>query len=141
MAGRAGDQALPLVPRVACRVGIGLVLRPDPLVQQSVQWSSPPASPGPKPAVRMAPTAVPLTFFSVGRAGVSPSAVQPWSSSAPTWRRRAAMATSAARPAPRSEEHTSELQSLMRISYAVFCLKKKTQQIQIITIYNQNHNQ
>src|SRR3546814_8930908 len=31
-----------------------------------------------------------------------------------------------ARPdAPRSEEHTSELQSLMRTSYAVFCLKKK----------------
>src|SRR3546814_10220603 len=29
----------------------------------------------------------------------------------------------------RSEEHTSELQSLMRISYAVFCLKKKTTQI------------
>src|SRR3546814_8723422 len=29
--------------------------------------------------------------------------------------------------ADRSEEHTSELQSLMRISYAVFCLKKKTQ--------------
>src|SRR3546814_8897210 len=29
-------------------------------------------------------------------------------------------------PAGRSEEHTSELQSLMRISYAVFCLKKKT---------------
>src|SRR3546814_2005840 len=28
-------------------------------------------------------------------------------------------------PYPRSEEHTSELQSLMRISYAVFCLKKK----------------
>src|SRR3546814_5853634 len=28
---------------------------------------------------------------------------------------------------PRSEEHTSELQSLMRISYAVFCLKKKNQ--------------
>src|SRR3546814_3119493 len=30
--------------------------------------------------------------------------------------------------ARRSEEHTSELQSLMRISYAVFCLKKKKQQ-------------
>src|SRR3546814_3578682 len=30
--------------------------------------------------------------------------------------------------AVRSEEHTSELQSLMRISYAVFCLKKKTKQ-------------
>src|SRR3546814_5434170 len=31
--------------------------------------------------------------------------------------------------APRSEEHTSELQSLMRISYAVFCLKKKHNQM------------
>src|SRR3546814_1831335 len=31
-------------------------------------------------------------------------------------------------PRHRSEEHTSELQSLMRISYAVFCLKKKTHQ-------------
>src|SRR3546814_3628599 len=31
----------------------------------------------------------------------------------------------------RSEEHTSELQSLMRISYAVFCLKKKTKSITI----------
>src|SRR3546814_5082824 len=35
------------------------------------------------------------------------------------------------RELPRSEEHTSELQSLMRISYAVFCLKKKK---------NKNHN-
>src|SRR3546814_10786012 len=33
----------------------------------------------------------------------------------------------------RSEEHTSELQSLMRISYAVFCLKKKKQQTQKTT--------
>src|SRR3546814_5115639 len=32
---------------------------------------------------------------------------------------------------PRSEEHTSELQSLMRISYAVFCLKKKQTTTQI----------
>src|SRR3546814_7693978 len=32
---------------------------------------------------------------------------------------------------PRSEEHTSELQSLMRISYAVFCLNKKTENIHI----------
>src|SRR3546814_4273381 len=37
----------------------------------------------------------------------------------------------------RSEEHTSELQSLMRISYAVFCLKKKTEQT-IQTITHQN---
>src|SRR3546814_19151362 len=35
----------------------------------------------------------------------------------------------------RSEEHTSELQSLMRISYAVFCLKKK---IKLITDTNMN---
>src|SRR3546814_7658137 len=34
------------------------------------------------------------------------------------------------RSARRSEEHTSELQSLMRISYAVFCLKKKKQHTQ-----------
>src|SRR3546814_3005726 len=33
-------------------------------------------------------------------------------------------------PADRSEEHTSELQSLMRISYAVFCLKKKNNSTQ-----------
>src|SRR3546814_2412715 len=36
--------------------------------------------------------------------------------------------TAIAPGAIRSEEHTSELQSLMRISYAVFCLKKKTKQ-------------
>src|SRR3546814_7986154 len=35
----------------------------------------------------------------------------------------------------RSEEHTSELQSLMRISYAVFCLKKKTIQKQQSELY------
>src|SRR3546814_5381874 len=33
------------------------------------------------------------------------------------------------RPAPRSAEHTSELQSLMRISYAVFCLKQNNKTI------------
>src|SRR3546814_1228975 len=33
-------------------------------------------------------------------------------------------------PCCRSEEHTSELQSLMRISYAVFCLKKKNKNIE-----------
>src|SRR3546814_2198414 len=35
----------------------------------------------------------------------------------------------------RSEEHTSELQSLMRISYAVSCLKKKTESLQFLTIF------
>src|SRR3546814_10341761 len=38
-------------------------------------------------------------------------------------------------PTERSEEHTSELQSLMRISYAVFCLKKKKKKK---TQYTQN---
>src|SRR3546814_2981372 len=64
-----------------------------------------------------------------------------------TWPQRHACALSAHRlprdhaevrlrqagPAQRSEEHTSELQSLMRISYAVFCLKKKN------TIHHQSH--
>src|SRR3546814_3763794 len=39
----------------------------------------------------------------------------------------------------RSEEHTSELQSLMRISYAVFCLKKKKYNINI-KFYLSDHN-
>src|SRR3546814_7566078 len=41
--------------------------------------------------------------------------------------------------ARRSEEHTSELQSLMRISYAVFCLKKKKQHIKTAPIITQIH--
>src|SRR3546814_7436035 len=42
----------------------------------------------------------------------------------------------------RSEEHTSELQSLMRISYAVFCLKKKKIQSQKLSyILNKSHHQ
>src|SRR3546814_3308163 len=41
----------------------------------------------------------------------------------------------------RSEEHTSELQSLMRISYAVFCLKKKTQKTTIHDHTQNNNNQ
>src|SRR3546814_15383154 len=42
----------------------------------------------------------------------------------------------------RSEEHTSELQSLMRISYAVFCLKKKNKHIEV-QIYQETkiHNE
>src|SRR3546814_3925094 len=41
----------------------------------------------------------------------------------------------------RSEEHTSELQSLMRTSYAVFCLKKKKHQIkQLTTTHQSPHN-
>src|SRR3546814_4243735 len=40
----------------------------------------------------------------------------------------------------RSEEHTSELQSLMRISYAVFCLKKKRQNIQLLHSLHQHYH-
>src|SRR3546814_9202495 len=40
--------------------------------------------------------------------------------------------TNAGSSPARSEEHTSELQSLMRISYAVFCLKKKKQALHIV---------
>src|SRR3546814_6335755 len=47
------------------------------------------------------------------------------SSSSKSASRSALMSSSAKRAPSRSEEHTSELQSLMRISYAVFCLTKK----------------
>src|SRR3546814_7173552 len=47
--------------------------------------------------------------------------------------RRSALRKRSSRRSCRSEEHTSELQSLMRISYAVFCLKKKKQSNQIKT--------
>src|SRR3546814_9277363 len=40
----------------------------------------------------------------------------------------------------RSEEHTSELQSLMRISYAVFCLKKKRKHMRIDTNTTKVHD-
>src|SRR3546814_7607541 len=40
----------------------------------------------------------------------------------------------------RSEEHTSELQSLMRISYAVFCLKKKKQESRTSKTTNERQN-
>src|SRR3546814_5143349 len=52
--------------------------------------------------------------------------------------------------ARRSEEHTSELQSLMRISYAVFCLKKKNSKINVqlranttreLAVHTQTHPQ
>src|SRR3546814_6257358 len=45
-------------------------------------------------------------------------------------RRGAAPAVAGGQQRRRSEEHTSELQSLMRISYAVFCLKKKNTETQ-----------
>src|SRR3546814_2235583 len=46
----------------------------------------------------------------------------------------------ATRSSWRSEEHTSELQSLMRISYAVFCLKKKTNKQTITYTHRDDEN-
>src|SRR3546814_19509988 len=61
----------------------------------------------------------------------------PWSRLAPNSRRpcRPCRRKPSTRTVGRSEEHTSELQSLMRISYAVFCLKKKITKKQ-----NKHHN-
>src|SRR3546814_9829499 len=47
-------------------------------------------------------------------------------------------AVGAALDAGRSEEHTTELQSLMRISYAVFCLKKQINKFQCTCLYQTN---
>src|SRR3546814_3686173 len=51
--------------------------------------------------------------------------------------------SSAARGSSRSEEHTSELQSLMRISYAVFCLRKKRlhTQDEVVAEYHRTYSQ
>src|SRR3546814_5909478 len=54
-------------------------------------------------------------------------------STSPSRKPASAIASMDALAASRSEEHTSELQSLMRISYAVFCLKKKNTQHDTIT--------
>src|SRR3546814_10499452 len=53
-----------------------------------------------------------------------------WKTIPPRSRRSARRRTTSFSSLKRSEEHTSELQSLMRISYAVFCLKKKKNKLQ-----------
>src|SRR3546814_7514410 len=53
------------------------------------------------------------------------TAVTHWSSRRHAANARACTGSVGSKVSSRSEEHTSELQSLMRISYAVFCLKKK----------------
>src|SRR3546814_9855632 len=68
-----------------------------------------------------------------GREGAAPAAGRP---ARDAHRRGGDQVAVAPQPGtkPRSEEHTSELQSLMRISYAVFCLKKKKIQHSSINI-------
>src|SRR3546814_2318766 len=64
------------------------------------------------------------------------SAKKPMTSASPTMTPSLRSAGGRASRTVRSEEHTSELQSLMRISYAVFCLKKKKQNNKYRELYN-----
>src|SRR3546814_4265391 len=64
------------------------------------------------------------------KAGLDPARIRA------EWRRADEIPFDARYRYMRSEEHTSELQSLMRISYAVFCLKKKNKTIQKTIIHN-----
>src|SRR3546814_4579471 len=78
-------------------------------------------------AARVAFMASAVSWTEVGRAAINPRKDTP--RHLPNPPARGAGRTSARRRTRRgrSEEHTSELQSLMRISYAVFCLKTKIQ--------------
>src|SRR3546814_3596758 len=81
----------------------------------------------------------------VGEAALSPAAYSMLSDVFPRNRLARAMAVySIGVPLgagiARSEEHTSELQSLMRISYAVFCLKKKKTEISTSPTNTTKHN-
>src|SRR3546814_5798814 len=67
------------------------------------------------------PTTMPTWWWSTPAASSTRRWQSRWTRSARRWPGTARSSSPA-----RSEEHTSELQSLMRISYAVFCLKKKT---------------
>src|SRR3546814_1025853 len=65
-----------------------------------------------------------LPYTTLFRSGVSARPPRSGHSHRASWRAGHRVCARHRGP-PRSEEHTSELQSLMRISYAVFCLKKK----------------
>src|SRR3546814_1616694 len=85
-----------------------------------------------------------LTYFATMAAGyvALPSSAQLTAAEAAYLLANSGSAAVAASAELRSEEHTSELQSLMRISYAVFCLKKKKKNNQIYylrrtLLYNQ----
>src|SRR3546814_3022694 len=75
-----------------------------------------------------------------------PSRPPPMTTAAPPLAAAASILSTSSRslnvttPGRRSEEHTSELQSLMRISYAVFCLKKKKQHKQRTHSHEHDHS-
>src|SRR3546814_7569381 len=107
-------------PDAAGRDAETAVPKPEPAADLTAQSPAPPAT---APVAEQTPGADDAqTPAEAGQAAVTdtPPTDAPDAS--------ADAATDAAAPAPsdvRSEEHTSELQSLMRIPYAVFCLKKK----------------
>src|SRR3546814_8418301 len=80
-------------------------------------------------SARAAPLASPIGIMVPASAALGSAVGRPSGSSAqPSGMGWPVLAADITLPrATRSEEHTSELQSLMRISYAVFCLKKKKQ--------------
>src|SRR3546814_6083788 len=115
--------------------------RPDPLFPYTTLFRSGYApGAGPRPVAALFAVGLPTAL--VVAVALSPMIVTdppqiesaPWTSIllpkpkpvTPEPQPRAAPQPTSAQPTERSEEHTSELQSLMRISYAVFCLKKNT---------------
>src|SRR3546814_5821359 len=92
--------------------------RPDTLFPYTTLFRSPLADPGHRTGRQPGPDAASALGKIVGEHGGLEGAP-------PLVRAPPATGHDLVTPRERSEEHTSELQSLMRISYAVFCLKKK----------------
>src|SRR3546814_5395513 len=90
-------------------------------VSSAARASASPISQPTMTSEQASPVLVPHAAPLAATALISASATAP----AATWSRVHAPGS----PVGRSEEHTSELQSLMRISYAVFCLTKKKLQV------------
>src|SRR3546814_1481276 len=112
-----------MVPRVVTAASLSLLPWPLPMAAATVAtvatgMTAVPVSVPPSRSAPAQPTVATVTM-AVMAAPVAPA-------SAPAW--PLLVELTPATTAQRSEEHTSELQSLMRISYAVFCLKKKTNQ-------------
>src|SRR3546814_1401376 len=80
----------------------------------------------------------PFGYRITARTAARPSAAQPTAPPVSPDVAANTVSGSAGSPIRRSEEHTSELQSLMRRSYAVFCLKKKKQTHQQKNAQNEN---
>src|SRR3546814_9795086 len=108
-----------------------MILRPprstrtDPLFPYTTRFRSPPADAARRAQAVDRDDAEVATAAQAG--GVEHGRIGQWPF--PAGDRRTSQAGREEGQARRSEEHTSELQSLMRISYAVFCLKNKNKKI------------